>query len=126
MARSLIQAYALAVCFAALMCLVVALGIAGYDLIQIAAPGFTLQPNPWWESNEQYLIYHPDKKELPPQEIARLRDADRIAAIAGERRQATQSLVFVSIVLLIDVVVYIVHWRMAKRREPIGVQASLA
>ena len=123
MARSLIQAYALAVCFAALMCLVVALGIGVYDLVQIAAPGFTLPQYELWESNEQFLTYHPDKKELPPQEIAQLRAAYRESALAGERRLATQSLVFVAIIILIDVAAYAVHWRMARRREPVSAQA---
>lgn len=121
MSRSLIQTYGLAVCFSALMCLVVALGVAIYDIVQIAAPSFTVQQYDLWQSDDHYLSFHPDKKGLPPQEIARLRDAARQSALASERRNAMQSLLFTTIIILIDAVVYAIHWRLARRSEPAAV-----
>ena len=118
MARSLIQTYALAVCFSALMCLVVALGIAAYDIAQIVAPGFTVQQYDVWQSDEHYLSFYPDKNGLPPLEIARLRDTARQSALASERRSAMQSLLFTTIIILIDTAVYAIHWRMARRGDP--------
>ena len=42
MKKSILEIYALAVCFLALVCFVIALGLGVYDLIQIANPGFTI------------------------------------------------------------------------------------
>jgi hypothetical protein len=100
------------------MCLVVALGIAIYDIVQIAAPSFTVQQYELWQSDEHYLSFYPDKKGLPPQEIARLRVTARQSALASERRSAMQSLLFTTIIILIDAVVYAVHWRIARRSDP--------
>jgi hypothetical protein len=120
MPRSLIQLYALTVCFATLMCLVVVLGLGCYDLVRIAAPGFTVQEYMLWQSDEHFLTYHPDKKNLPEKERASLREQYRLAALHFERRSALQRFVFEGIILAIDVVVYAVHWRIAQRANPAG------
>jgi hypothetical protein len=116
MRRSVIQIYALAVCFATVMCLVVSLGIGLYDGVRIAFPAFTLSGWQGYESNSQYVVFWPDKKDLPDEQITKLREAAYRDALAGERQGATQSLVFVSIILAIDIVVYVAHWRMARVR----------
>ena len=108
--RSLIQIYALAVCFATLMCLVVALGIGIYDLVQISAPQFTLPYYEFYQSDENFAFSHPNTKELPQAEIARRREQALADAILSERRGAMQSGVFVLIILAIDIVVFGVHW----------------
>jgi hypothetical protein len=118
MPRSLIQLYALTVCFATLMCLVVVLGLGCYDLVRIAAPGFTVQEYMLWQSDEHFLTYHPDKKDLPEKERAVLREQYQLAALQSERRSALQRFVFVSIIATIDVVVYALHWRLARAAEP--------
>jgi len=118
MARSLIQLYALTVCFATLMCLVVALGLACYDVIRIAAPSFTVPNYAALQSDEYYLMYHPDKKDLPKRELTALREKYREDALQEERHGAQQRFVFEAIILVIDVVVYAVHWRIARRAEP--------
>ena len=122
MRNAAIQFYALAVCFSALMCLVVALGVGIYDLIQISAPVFTMQP--WqcdiYQSNERFLASYPDKKEYPPAEITKLREGIFRDALAAERRSAKQSAVFIMIILAIDVVVFAVHWRLAMRNAVIA------
>jgi hypothetical protein len=114
MKRSAIQIYALAVCFATLMCLVVSLGIGLYDGVQMAFPGFTLSAWQPYESNSQYVLFWPDKKDLPDEQITKLRENAYRDALYGERHAAMQSLVFVSILLLIDIVVYAVHWKLAR------------
>jgi hypothetical protein len=118
MPRSLIQFYALTVCLATLMCLVVALGLGLYDLVRIAAPGFTLQEHMVWLSDENYLTYYPDKKSLPAKELAAHREQYRQNAITSERHSAQQRAVFIGIILAIDVVVYALHWRIANRLAP--------
>ena len=56
MKKSILGIYALAVCFVALGCFVIALGIGVYDLIQIANPEFTLNPYEYerHQSNEAF------------------------------------------------------------------------
>ena len=115
--RSWIQIYALTVCFATLMCLVVALGLGMYDVVRIALPAFTTQDSMLWRSDEHFLLYHPDKKVLPAAERAALRESDRQVAFEVERRSAQQRLTFIAIILVIDTVVYAIHWRIARRTE---------
>jgi hypothetical protein len=121
MGRSLIQLYALTVCFAALMCFVVALGLGLYDLVRITWPGFTVQEYLLWRSDEHYLMYYPDKRSLPAAEVALLREEAREQALAAERRSALQRLVLLAIIVGIDVVVYGIHWRIARRAVRLAV-----
>lgn len=120
MKRSLLQVYALAVCFATLLCFVCALGIGLYDVLQISAPEFTVSPyySQPYQSKSEFQRYFPDKQDASEKEIAGLRDAALQEAVRVERHSAVQSLAQVVIVLLIDACVYAVHWRMAKRAEP--------
>lgn len=121
MGRSLIQVYALCVCFCTLMCFVVALGIGLYDVVQVAAPEFTMSwAHEMYRSADQYLAYYPDRKTLPPAEVERLRQAGYRDAVAAERRGAWQSLIFASVIVLIDVGVYAAHWRIARSRDRRG------
>ena len=114
MRRSAFQIYALAVCFATLMCFVVCLGIGLYDVVRMAVPGFTLSGWQVYESNSRFALYWPDKKDLPDDELTHVREAAYNDALAGERHIAAQSAVFVAIILLIDIAVYVVHWRLAR------------
>jgi len=120
MGRSTIQVYALVVCFATLMCFVIALGIGLYDMVQIIAPAFTFSGWESYESNEQYVAIWPDKKDLPEQELTRIRQDAYGAAIGAERHRAMQSGVYVFIILVIDAMVYIMHWRIARREGVAG------
>ena len=56
MKKSILEIYALAVCFVALVCFVIALGIGVYDLIQIANPVFTINAYEYdrHQSNEAF------------------------------------------------------------------------
>ena len=123
--RSFISIYALAVCFATLMCFVVALGIFLYDIVQIAAPSFTLAYYQPYQSNDAFRQNHPDKKDEPDNEVTRLRQQALDDAFNAERRTASQSAVFVFIILVINVVVFAVHWRIARRERP-GAQPDMA
>jgi hypothetical protein len=119
--RSLIQVYALLVCFCALMCFVIALGIGAYDVIEIAAPEFALVTYPYTASQLPELL---DGKPHT--------DAERAAALAAYQRtnieyqqqSALQSLVFVGIICAIDVVVFAIHWGIARQTERILLSAS--
>ncbi|MBI1899782.1 MAG: hypothetical protein HYS13_01550 [Planctomycetia bacterium] len=124
--RSLIQIYALAVCFVTLMCFVVALGIGLYDMVQMAAPNFTLESYQPYQSNDAFVQYFPDKKELPAGEITRLRDEGLRDALRFEQRAALQSGVFVLIIVAIDIVVFAVHWRIARKERSVAERNTAA
>lgn len=125
MPRSLIQVYALTVCFFTLMCGVIALGVAVYDAVRIAAPGFTITAGYGsWDSDEQILLAYPDKKDLPPAEITALREQHRRDALAAERKTGQQGFTWALIILVIDTAVYGIHWRLARRSEPATIRLT--
>ena len=118
MKRSLLEIYALGVCFVTLICFAIALGVGFYDVVQIISPEFTLSQ---WEfekhqTNERFLASWPKEKPIPPEDqVTALRKQSYAVAVAVERRSAVQSLVMVAIIVLIDVVIFLVHWRLGAR-----------
>ncbi len=96
--RTPIQIYALVVCFAALLCFVIALGIAIYDVVQIAAPEFTYTAEPYISD----ALSTPGTPEYEN-------------GVQNERKAATKSLVQASIILLIDLGVFAFHWKIANQ-----------
>jgi len=131
MKSTLIQTYALTVCFTTLMCFVVALGIAAYDTVEIAAPSFTSNDSAWYATTERYLRYFPDKRSLPAAEIEAARQLESAISLESARHAAWQSLVFCSIVLAIDAIAFAIHWRIATTLRGIkpdsgGLQVSVA
>jgi predicted PurR-regulated permease PerM len=118
MKRTLVEVYALAVCFVTLVCFVIALGIGIYDLIQIVSPEFTVSSYTYdrHQSNDAFLKnWSKDVPRPQGEELTRLRKESYQAALRSEKRGAIQSLTMVFIIILIDVVVYIIHWHVAKR-----------
>ena len=118
MKRALVEVYALAVCFVTLVCFVIALGIGIYDLIQIVNPEFTISSYTYdrHQSNEVFLENWPEDKPRPQgEELTRLRKESYQAALRSEKRGAIQSITIVFIIILIDVIVYIIHWYVARR-----------
>ncbi len=94
----LIQKYALMISFLTLLCMVITLGIALYDVVQIAAPQFTYIPVEIGKVSEQ--------------------------AIALEKMNAIRSLIQALIILLIDVGLFIPHWKLGNR--PVGTSLAAA
>ena len=118
MKRTLVEVYALTVCFVTLVCFVVALGIGMYDLIQLLKPEFTISSYTYehHKSNEAYLMNWPKEKPRPQSdELTKLRTESYQAALKSEQRDAAQSLTQIFIIILIDSVVFVIHWNMAKR-----------
>lgn len=118
MKRGLVEVYALAVCFVTLVCFVIALGIGIYDIIQIVNPEFTISSYTYdcHQSNEAFLKNWLENKPRPQgEELTILRKESYQAALRSEKRSAIQSLTMVFIIILVDIVVYIIHWFVAKR-----------
>lgn len=77
MKKSILEIYALTVCFMAIICFIVALGIGFYNLIQISSPSLTLDSwqyheyqtnDSFWGGGQAYLVpmSDEDKKEDHP------------------------------------------------------------
>ncbi len=131
MKKSILEIYALAVCFVALVCFLIALGIGVYDLIQITSPEFTINVYEYerHQSNEAFrgspgialrgiapgIPIEPT--ERPEEEVTQQREESYQAALRSERRRGMQSLIQIVIILVIDVLVFLPHWLLARRRR---------
>ena len=129
MEKSFVEIYGLAVCFVTLLCFVIALGVGIYDLLQVAFPEFTLNAYEYerHQSNDSFRNAPPVFRSVPriaeavpipeatEDEITRQREDSYRSVLRFERRRAGQSLVMVGIVMLIDVLVFLPHWILARR-----------
>jgi hypothetical protein len=129
MKRTSIEVYALAVCFVTLICFVVTLGMGIYDVIRIADPGFTMSTYNYerHQSNEAFLNSWPKGKPQPrADELTTLREESYKSALRSEKRGAVQSLTMALIVLIIDMIVFAIHWLIAKRaRSEAGANSAV-
>ncbi len=129
MKKSILEIYALAVCFVALVCFVIALGIGVYDLIQITSPEFTInvyeyerhQSNQAFRGSPERALrgiapgIPIEPTERPEAEVTQQREASYQAALRSERRRGMQSLIQIVIILVIDVLVFVPHWLWIRR-----------
>ena len=129
MKKSILEIYALAVCFVALVCFVIVLGIGVYDLIQITSPEFTINVYEYerHQSNEAFrgspgralggfapgIPVQPRRR--PEEEVTQQREESYQAALRSERRGGMQSLIRIVIILAIDVLVFVPHWLLVRR-----------
>tara|TARA_B110000879_G_scaffold50622_1_gene71544 strand:- start:22950 stop:23384 length:435 start_codon:yes stop_codon:yes gene_type:complete len=129
MKKTILEIYALAVCFFAVGCFIVTLGMAIWDMVEIAAPEFTISNSNYqchqsdseyqqcFASNRQYIRdkspeIFPQGQELTDE---RLVAYERI--LKQERRQGLQSFIQKLIILLINAFVFFFHWRVATKER---------
>lgn len=119
MKKSLLEIYALAVCFVTIICFAVSLGIGLYDVLEMSAPKFTLKSADFerHQTNEAFTRgWNEEKrKKYTEEEIDGLREASYQVALAKEKRDAAQSLIRIIIIIFIDLVLFFIHWKIAKR-----------
>lgn len=118
--RGILEIYALAVCFVAVVCAAIAAGIAVYDVVEIANPEFALSSYQYerHQSNEAFFRGDCEKKaagDLAEDEKTRRRLESYQLVVKAEQRDAAQSLIKALIVLLIDAGVFFAHWKLARR-----------
>jgi hypothetical protein len=131
MKRTALEIYALTVCFFTVACFVISLGIGLYSAIQAAAPEFTLSQwtyqnhqtnDAFWQGGQGGVRSAPpppyasmENKPRPPEaELTKQRLESYNRAVKGEQRSAMQTLVKALIVILIDIGVFLVHWRIVR------------
>ena len=91
MKKGLLEIYALSVCFVALVCFVISLGIGIYDIVEITSPEFTLRAYVYekHQTNEMFTRNWPESKPLlSDEEITKQRKESYAIAIRTERRDA--------------------------------------
>lgn len=127
MKKTILEIYALAVCFITVICFVVCLGVAGYSLIEIVKPDFTMdsysynkfQTNDiYWENYNGCNSCSDENKKKPrpsEDELTKQRQEALSRALMSEQRGGAQSLVKTLIIILIDIVTFFIHWLIAKR-----------
>lgn len=128
MKRTALEVYALAVCFVTVGCFVIAFGIALYGMVGVVQPSFTLSGHIYemHRTNDAYFnrpafmpVDGKQPRPRPPEaELTRERQDSFAAAIDAERRDSAQSTVKSMIVVLIDLFVFFVHWRIARGPRP--------
>lgn len=124
MKKSVLEIYALAVCFVALTCFAISLGIGIKQALRLVQPELTLSAEAYLrhQSNEAFdadSIYRwdPDKGErrTPQAQLTIERQQSYQRVLAAEQRGGLTNLVNVLIILLVDVLVFWPHWRLARR-----------
>ncbi len=125
MKKSLLEIYALAVCFATIVCFVISLGIGIYDLVEITNPEFTLSSyefkrhqtnDAFWKSCSSSWRKHDKERTRPPEdELTKQRENSFQRALKAEKRDAFQSLTQIVIILIVNALVFLIHWRLARR-----------
>lgn len=118
MKRNFIEVYALAVCFVTLICFAISLAFGLYEILRIANPEFTLNSFQYerHQSNKSFSNNWPQTKPLPDDEtLTKLREESYQAQLRTEKRTGFQNLTWVLILIFIDIIVFTIHWLMAKR-----------
>jgi hypothetical protein len=129
MKKTILEVYAMAVCFGAIICFVITLGIGIYDIIEIAYPEFTLRSYDLTrhQTNDAYWASIRNRSDKPgtPRPSEEALTKERLEsyrwAIVSERRDGLQSLTRCIIILLINSFIFTIHWIIARRaRESIA------
>ena len=127
MTKSLLEIYGLAVCFFTVACLVIVGGMALWRIVQVAAPNLTLHSILWerHQSDQAYkeflLESHRWDKDhegdVAPEGAAltEARERSYVQALRSHRRDAFQELAQNILILLVDAVVFLIHWKVAAR-----------
>ena len=123
--KSKLEIYALSVCFAAMICVVISSGIGGYAFVRVLNPELTMssyqydqyQTNDayWARDNYQYAddttqVNRPSEKELTTKRVA-------LFAIAknSEKREGMQTLTGSFIFLFTGLITLLIHLVVAKK-----------
>lgn len=132
MKRSVLEIYAFAVCFVTMICFAVALGLGIYGAIGIVSPAFTLSS---WEferhrtNDDFWRIGGMREGPIPPgqatkeverpseEKLSRERLESYSFVLLAERRNSMQTLTKAAIVMMINIVVFLLHWRLARQAK---------
>jgi len=129
MKKSILEIYALAVCFLGIISIVVSLGIGIYNIVEIIYPEFAVDQ---WQyeqhsSNDKFWQNHP--KRYPPElngkalqkpseeELTKMRTESYDLVIKNQQRNSIQSLVQSLIFLIISSIFFVLHWKLFRKSQ---------
>jgi len=125
MRKTLIEIYALAVCFFTVACFAIFSGLAVWDVVQISAPEFTINSKVYEEhsDNESYKKRScyacadqlEAEKSFSEGEITQSREKGWERELEIEKRSAVQSFARNLIIIIIDIILFWGHWVLAQR-----------
>ena len=130
MRKSILEIYALTVCFFAVVCFVFVSALAIHDAVQIVSPEFTLSRHHYerYLSNDSFIRTSQQVsaetvailKELPREEVARRRLSELKQTLRVERHDGQRSLFKMLVVLVMDALAFALHWKIGQiaRYEP--------
>jgi len=122
--KSKLEIYALAVCFAAVVCLVISVSVVGYSIIRIVNPALTMpsynynryQTNDrFWDSIRSRAEDQSTVKRPPEQDLTKQRLEALTIDLEGEKRDGLQSLIRALMFVVVGAVVLLLHWRIARK-----------
>jgi hypothetical protein len=125
MKKSILEIYALAVCFFAAATLLIVGGAAAWDVVQLSAPELTLNSHDWRryqddeayaESLKQRCSSKDEVREIPTgAELTKKRETGYAQELVEHRRNALLSLMQNLLIILVASIAFFVHWRIAGR-----------
>ena len=123
MKKTILEVYALAICFVVLTCFVITLSLAIYDSVQFVTPNFALDRYRYeaFQTNASYRAWpgaqltEVQRSSMGEAELSKYREQQYALLLRAEQHQAAQGMVRKFIVLCVGAVVFFVHWRMAKK-----------
>jgi len=123
--KTILEIYALAVCFFAVACFVIVLGMTLWSIAKYSSPEFTMMSYTCeiYESDESYKEHlvdtkkHRDENYEPPvgEALTQKRKEAWSQIIRSEKHDSLLEIVQYSITLLVDFLVFVAHWVLAKR-----------
>ena len=118
--KSLLEIYALAVCFVAAIVLSVSTIIILSNVAKIVAPEFFMSTHisRHYQSNQSYRMYLQDRgvTEMDDEiELARMRREEYADMISGEQRRGYQNVIQSLITVFVLAIVFVLHWKLARR-----------
>jgi len=122
--KSKLEVYALTVCFASVICLVISISISGYSVVRILHPGLTMTSSYLYhnlQTNDNYWknlyvksdtcnLKRPTEEELTKKRLAALQNE-----FNDEKRQGLQNLIQSLMFVIAGALTLIIHWQIAKR-----------
>ena len=127
MKRAILEIYALAVCFFTVACFAITLGLALWNVVELAAPEFTVTNHQFschqtdhkfkecFPHQAKYTVEDGQEVFLADEALTLKRTTEYAQIIQSEQRDALQGLVQKLIILLIDIIVFFSHWVIATR-----------
>lgn len=129
MKKSILEIYALAVCFMGVVAIVISLSTGIYDLIEISSPDFTIDQ---WQyeqhsSNDKFWENYPNRypsklngsEVTKPSEekLTQMRNDSYNVVLKNEQRSGTQSLVQTVIIFILSSIVFFFHWKIFNKTQ---------